>query len=483
MKISVFILFLFYTSVSYSQINGHNLLEYQFGQIPQDTKSFSSIYNRTVVNYSQQKVRLYGALEMFSTPYSDRNYTKLTQYGFAYKDKPFNLQVGNYYETIGRGILLRSYETPGAILEDASYRSRHYFHRDLFGFNSSYKTKKIHVKALYGKALNNVFAPSLDEDTRRSDIIEAIYADYKIHKQKVGLAALRLTNAGGSSVYSMVNAQGKLNKQFSYFTELAKNVSKEEIQSFTDNSEYALYANINYSKGNLGLTTEYKNYKNFVIGAGINEPPALIKEHTYRVLNRSTHVLQPFNESGFQFELYYSFKNSSSLVLNATYAHNDFGKVFNYSEYFSEYEFDIKDDLTAKVFLDYAIDEFKQESSRISSGFHIEKVNNDKMLAFDYESQYFSRNNEDVINQVVALTYQFSSKLIIIGVSEFSNDSYIIDSNNKIWLSSSVKYQLTPSNSMQLFVGERRGGPACNAGVCYEVLDFKGAELRFSSTF
>ena len=29
----------------------------------------------------------------------------------------------------------------------------------------------------------------------------------------------------------------------------------------------------------------------------------------------------------------------------------------------------------------------------------------------------------------------------------------------------------------------RRGGPAYQAGVCYEVLDFKGVELRFSSGF
>ena len=34
-----------------------------------------------------------------------------------------------------------------------------------------------------------------------------------------------------------------------------------------------------------------------------------------------------------------------------------------------------------------------------------------------------------------------------------------------------------------LFVGKRRGGLACTAGTCYQVLPFEGAELRLVSRF
>ena len=34
-------------------------------------------------------------------------------------------------------------------------------------------------------------------------------------------------------------------------------------------------------------------------------------------------------------------------------------------------------------------------------------------------------------------------------------------------------------NTIQLFAGKRRGGPACTSGICYEVLDFKGAEIKW----
>ncbi|HZM28200.1 MAG TPA: hypothetical protein VFB89_12700, partial [Gemmatimonadales bacterium] len=34
-----------------------------------------------------------------------------------------------------------------------------------------------------------------------------------------------------------------------------------------------------------------------------------------------------------------------------------------------------------------------------------------------------------------------------------------------------------------LFLGKRRGGLACTAGTCYQVLPFEGAELRLVSRF
>jgi len=68
-------------------------------------------------------------------------------------------------------------------------------------------------------------------------------------------------------------------------------------------------------------------------------------------------------------------------------------------------------------------------------------------------------------------------------VSELTNDSYITEDNHKVWLGANFKYQLNKQNSIQLFAGSRRGGPACNAGICYEVLDFKGVEIRLTSRF
>jgi hypothetical protein len=44
-----------------------------------------------------------------------------------------------------------------------------------------------------------------------------------------------------------------------------------------------------------------------------------------------------------------------------------------------------------------------------------------------------------------------------------------------------VSARLSERHQATLFAGERRGGRACTAGTCYEVLPFKGVELRLVS--
>jgi len=469
----------------YAQVKGTNLMEYQYGELPGDTAALSTFYDRAVVNYYTNSFRASVALEQFYTPYENRNYLKLTQYSIQYHSDKLEVKIGNFYETIGRGVLLRSFEIPGAILEDLSYRSRHYFNHDILGFAAKYRYKNFTTKAMYGRPLNYVFPPTQDEKSRRPDIIEAIYSDYSFKGQTVGASALRLTNASGSKAYTMVTATGNINPVVSYYTEFAKNISNYAITDFSGQSPYAFYGNINLVFEKTGITAEYKKYNNFLLGSGINEPPALVKEYSYKLLNRSTHVLQPVNESGYQLEAYYTFKNLSTLTLNNTLAINDFGIRYVFQEYFAEYDFTINDRHDIKVFADYAEDPFALEEQRISVGSLIEwkifKVSNIKT---EYEFQTFNRSGESVQNHVLTIGYAWKSKFICSLIGEYSNDPFVTDGrSNKIWLGTNIKFQLNNENSIQLFAGQRRGGPACNAGICYEVLDFKGVEIRMTSRF
>lgn len=157
-----------------AQLSGQNLMEYQYGKLPgEDGNFFSTIYDRALLNYSYKGFISGVTLEQFYTPYSSRNYTKLNQVRLYYYSKSFEIKVGNYYETLGRGILMRSYEIPGAILEDKSYRSRNYFHRDLLGASAKLRYKNLTAKVLYGKPLNNVLPPTFDAKERRLDEITA----------------------------------------------------------------------------------------------------------------------------------------------------------------------------------------------------------------------------------------------------------------------------------------------------------------------
>jgi hypothetical protein len=292
------------------------------------------------------------------------------------------------------------------------------------------------------------------------------------------------THGGSGQVYGMATASGNIAHMISYYTELAKNVSDYALNDFSSASSFAFYGSINLAVNNFGMSAEYKNYRNFLIGAGINEPPALVKEHSYKVLNRSTHVLQPLNESGYQLEMFHTFPNLSTLTLNNTLAINDFEQIYKFQEYFIEYDFMLAKKHDIKMFADYAEDPFKLEEHRISAGAYMEwKVTESSSVKTDYEFQTFERLDEGYQNHVLVLGYAFKSRLIFNIVTEYSNDAFIVDEGFKIWAGANVKYQVNSSNSLHLFAGERRGGPACNAGVCYEVLDFKGLELRLSSRF
>lgn len=469
---------------SFAQFGGSNLAEFQQGRLPNDTSNLTTLYNRLVLKYDYKSLKASATLEQFRTPRPGSSYLQFNQFLIQYKHKPLEIKVGNFYETLGRGTMLRSFEIPGAILEDLSYRSRHYFNRDILGASIRYKHKNFMAKALYGSPLNYVFPPTEDIDNRRADTIAAIYTEYSFARQTVGVSAMKHSNSGNDKFFAMATVSGNISPVISYHTELAKNIGDFELSDFSTQSSFATYASVNMAFSNFGMSVEYKNYNNFLIGSGINEPPALIKEHSYRTLNRSTHVLQPQNETGYQAELFYTFPNLSTLTFNNSIAVNTFGNKFVFREYFMEYDMTIAEKHDTKIFVDYANDPFKLQENRISTGWNTDwKLFKSATFRTEYEFQTFRRLLENYQNHIVVLGFALKSKLVVSLVTEFSNDSFIVNSGSKLWLGSNVKYQINKGNSLQFFAGERRGGPACNAGVCYEVLDFKGFEMRLTSRF
>lgn len=467
-----------------AQFGGNNLAEYQYGRLPGDTNSIATLYDRMVGQYQYKFLKVSATLEQFNTPLAGSNYVKLSQFALQFKHKPIEIKLGNFYETLGRGTLLRSFEIPGAVLEDLSYRTRHYFNRDIFGASLKFQQKNFVVKGLYGSPLNYVLPPTQEAKSRRADTIAAVYTEYTLAKQTFGIAAMNHSNSGNDNSFLMATLSGTIAPSLSYYTEFAKNVSNADLDDFSNQSAFAFYSGVNFAYHSFGLSAEYKNYQNFLIGSGINEPPALIKEHSYRLLNRSTHVLQPLNESGYQVELFYTLPNLSTFTFNNSLAVNNFGKQFIFQEYFLEYDFALWDMADIKTYIDYAQDPFKQEENRLTAGLNTDwKAFKSSTIKADYEFQTFARLGSTVQNHVFVTGYAFKSKLVCNVVTEFSDDTFIVTSGSKLWLGANVKYQINNSHSIQLFAGERRGGPACNAGVCYEVLDFEGIELRLTSRF
>lgn len=474
----VLFLFVLFCQQSIAQFSGSNLLEYSYGKLPDENeKSFHGVYSKPILNYRWDNIKAVVGLQAYQSPYSERNYVDVSWLGVNYKNKHWDISVGNYNSTLERGILLRSYEIQGALLEDLSFRGKHYFYRDLLGASVGYKRKGFSLKALWGYALNGVFPPTRSFKERRSDEIAAISTQFKLLNHHVGVSSIRVKNEQEESYYGSGNLSGTLIPNVSYYSSYALSLNNEKA--------YALYSSLNYSTASFGISLELKDYSNFLLGSGLNEPPALVREHSYRVLNRTTHVLQPENETGFQIEAFYSPNLNTTVILNYTQAKNGTGKTFNYQEWFAELNTSFTEKTDVGLFLDYAQDPLKNQQDRISAGFTVLHELNSKSfqsIGLEFNSQAFKRADKTMTNYVGDLSLYIKSKIVVNVLSEWSTDSFFTDSS-RIWFGSTVHYKMNSKNKFALFAGERRGGPACNAGVCYEILDFKGVELRWVARF
>jgi hypothetical protein len=483
-----------------AQFYGTNTFEFQYGNLPfEEDTDLTTSYNQLNLYYDSGKFSLFGKAEQFLSPIADRNYFELTQKRFQYQDDSFRIRLGNFYETLGSGLLLRSYDIPGSVFEDDFYRTRYAFFRDLEGIAFDANLDWVEIKALRAEPLQNDLPPNFEPDSlRRPDLLEAFQANFfPTENLSLGAAVMRV-NTPNSTDYNefgsfMTNIQ--LPSNFQFFSEYAFNI-ESDLFSLKSDQSYALYSGLNYFEGSFGASLEYKNYSNFRLeSSGFNDPPSLIKEHTYPVLNRSTHVPNTASEKGVQAEVFYSFDAGHSLVANYAYTVNNVFNRNEYREYFLEGTFKVNDQLNLKSFFDYAEDEPKLQENRISVGMIADKsFTNSRNLILDVQYQTYDESFQPkkIENYFWSVSFSFNSHLNVSAVFEASTEPGLTDNPNtfpeietdtRTWLGFNSLYRVNTSNTFALFVGKRRGGPACTSGICYEILDFEGAELRITTRF
>ncbi len=464
------------------QASGTNLLETQFGKLPNESADpFASIYNRTILQYRKKAFRASVTLEQFhSYAATDRNYIDLSQSLLQYKKKAWDIKIGNIYETLGRGLLLRGFEIRGAVIEELGFRSRNYFHRDMLGGSVQYRTKKWKVQALRADVLN-ILPPTFDREDRRTDLVNAVTGEYRyFKKQKIGLHFLNHSSDGSDpNNFFGVQFEGPITKKLAYYIEYA--------QQADDAASRAIYFGLNGSIANLSYSLELKDYENFIIGSGINEPPALVQQFTYRTLNRSTHVPNPSDEDGYQIDLSYGFKTGDVLTFNHVLARNQFGNSsFIFQQFFLEWSSQISTVIPYRLFVDYSKDPFKGQDNRFTVGFY-STIPLSPIWVFspELEWQRFDRSSGAAQNLSFQFEIGYKSKIQLAILAESTTDPFLISDNSSRnnFLGAYLTYRPNSKNTLRLFGGERQGGPACNSGVCYEILDFRGLELRWSTRF
>jgi len=472
------------------QLTGNNLFEFQFGNIPDEIPAdLSTHYDQLNLRYRYKSLQANLRYEHFYSQDASRSYNRLTQYNIKYRNSGLEIEAGNFNEILGNGLLLRAYEIPASVFEDQGYRVRYGFYRDLRGFSAKYNWNWGYMKALRGATLANTLPPTLEEQERRPDITEALETGVNFYGQSAGIVLMRNTNDQSKDSFYALLLKGNISALLSYNLEFAHNiVPGNSLFGLDDDARYGIYGSLNYSYNSFGLSAEYKNYHDLLIGAGISDPPTLVKEHKYRLLNRNIHVPQYLNERGTQLEAYYSFRNGSRLLLNFARAVNELNRTFVFSEYFAEYFFYAGSKSTFTIFADYSQEQIKFEDHRYTGGLTWEyafKGRNSTLFEIEYQTVERNITEPEIFGNFVLIAgYARSPGTSVSFTLEISSDSYLTSgADHRSWLGMNISHQLTSSNTLSLFAGQRRGGPACTSGICYEVLDFQGVEIRLKTKF
>ncbi|MFQ6093719.1 MAG: DUF6029 family protein [bacterium] len=504
-------IYLFSWSGVSGQLAVSNLGEYQLGNLPYtDPRNLTTLYDQLNVDYYYQNLLLGLRLETFRASELDHRFVEISQKYLEGQTDHLRLRIGNYYAMLGRGVVLRAFELPGIIFEDKVYRRRYSLSRDLEGIIMKGTWPRIEFTLLRGEPLDSALPPGVENLKRRQGLVEG--GELRLRPWgwlMIGGTYLR-TNRPDDQQQEVASAlwQGSfqpLTEKFDlrdvtldFYGEYAQVQGKlGTFLSLDSEQAHALYLSANILYRSFGLSVEYKDYQSFDLG--INDPPYLVKEHNLTLLNRSTHILLPQNERGYQIEGTCGWSGYATFAFNLSHAVNDLPhRETEFEERYGEVTVNFGPNLSAMFFYDRGKDGSIFHKSRDSWGTTADwQMGHSYGFQLDLESQKVTRSfvpgqEEDFSNHFLSLSFLRSPRVALAVIGERSTDPFETDNPEtfdkvekgpKYWLGVNLNYQISVEHELNIFYGHRRGGPACTAGTCYEVLPFEGLELRLSSRF
>ncbi len=507
-----------------AQISANNIAEFQIGKSNYNPESRNGWYDQFNIHYSSGLFSYGLRFENYTSSDDRDGYSSMSQRFVELRNSALRIRVGNFYNMFGNGISQRSFDLPGVILEDLGSLSRFTPTRDLNGLLLEYTYSSYKLSLIKGTPVESTRSPSNNFDLftqtdRRSGTVEG---------GEIKSNLFNFINIGSSYLH-IIPDKGAENEIYSFTANLNSNLFRKLLEidelyidvegeisnrdrniisdgiSFSTDDPHAIYLAFNIDYKKLSLSTEYKDYVSYNIG--VNDPPSLVKEHSYVLLNRDIHVLIPKDERGYQIELSYYHSPLSSVTANLSFARNNiFQYNTDFTERFIELSHQLSNSVKGTLYFANSKDEFNTISNRITFGGSWDyNLNNNTGTSFDIAIQnverdfefYLERDDDSrslEISKYKNLYMSFSigkSGLFTAGIlTERSSDPLdtdkrstfdIIETDPRWWTSLNLSFELGMKHQVRIFAGNRRGGPACTAGTCYELFPFEGLELTLTS--
>jgi hypothetical protein len=415
-----------------------------------------------------------------------------TSLGFAHRFLEFRkgglfLRAGNFYSLLGRGLVLRAFDNRTLRWDS-----------NIDGIKGEYRHSLFDAQVIYGKPRKT----RLDARELREEKPGAMGIKLPaLAGGELKIKPISQFSFGGTYLDQKPNNPdltkhtqrgsifGEVNFDFgSFYGEYGKSKTPK-----TDTSEVkgdAIYISGNLFFGSLSILGEYKRYEKFAFEDGLlNNPPIVIREHLFTLLNRHQLVQNADDEQGYLVGFGYPVIDGGIFSFNYSRTEN-LEKEFVYEDIYGQFEWD--DFLSAEWI--WGAGQQKDEVAR-----YLNFVNSTSYQFSDYYSLkfIFEHQHAKVNDRSDFSERQYYDQLITLSLSrapvwslsllaEHSTDQFsdLDDLNPDLtskhdhyfWIGGQVDLKLWERIDLSIFGGNRREGKICIGGVCVVKPEIKGIE-------
>ncbi len=504
-----------------------NLFRYGSGERSIGSLKNSYVYreNLTEVKFKFLSNFTAGARILYDDPPEvGKRFTGISRKFIAYRNDDLEIRLGNSSELYGKGLAINLFENRGL-----SYDTW------LNGITAKYEIGDLKASILSGWL---EFTDSTNFWRTEEYLLFGANTEYKLNKMfSFGVSFVR---ANGTIPLPQITSELKAEVGEFYFSLNTGNFrwlidyshKWTGVKAGESSRGFGIYSLIGYNFDRGGLTFDYKNYSydernpyernDFTRSTRMlpfQNPPTVMKEHSYLFLSRSLQEIDFNDEVGLQVEIFYSLGENTNINLNASASsRHDFYKLNR-----ANFQFD--KEVRSNNFLPSLDDRYSpfregflevehslSESTDVNFGIarRIKTIYNDftgdagthkirstvfpfylqhsisqeysVTVQYEHESVFDNYNSgqNNFSNQLIAFTGNFISKFTFGMRYEFTNNENEI-SGRKDWFSIEGGYRISGEHNFSISYGRERGGQICSNGVCRYIQPFDGIRVTFIS--
>ncbi len=491
-----------------AQVSAANILQAQNGNIPfTEPENRIAYYDRLDLDYRRDRLGLGLRFETYRNSETLYDYATVSRRFAEWNGPRLRARIGNFYTLLGRGLVHRSFELPGVILEQPGLRPLYTPSRDVDGVLIEAERGPVRGRIFSGSPSDGTVAPGLEDEglPRHAGTLSGGEVRLRgLPALEAGTAYARFTSGGrrqqelGSGFVDLdplelLGLPAVRLPLYAEYAQAGRTFGDWWSLDTGDRIPHALYAGGNLLWRSLALTAEWKDYRHFRFGT--NDPPSLVREHAWLLLNRATHLLDAEDEQGFQLEATWSGSDWAGVTANWSRSDGNLGRrAVRFEERYLEFRVapDYGARWEATAVYDAGKDGFAFVRNRDMAGLSSTVRTGEAVaVSAEAERQHTRRTDASFTDLHAALTVSWAGRGSVTlqwertgdPAEEAPGDAGTPGVQARDFLGAALGARLSPRHELAVFAGERRGGRACTAGTCYEVVSFKGVEARLTSRF